>query len=37
MESVVDFDPSVSGENITPMAKKATAVMNRLSQPIEED
>ena len=29
-----DFDRNVSGENITPTAKKATAVKNRVSQPI---
>lgn len=29
-----DFDPKVSGENITPTAKKTTAVRNRVSQPI---
>lgn len=29
-----DFDPSVSGENMTPTAKKATAVMNRVIQPM---
>ena len=29
-----DFDPKVSGENITPTAKKATAVKNRVIQAI---
>lgn len=29
-----DFDPNVSGENITPMAKKATAARNLVSQAI---
>lgn len=27
-----DFDPNVSGENMTPIAKKATAVRNRVIQ-----
>lgn len=31
-----DFEPRVSGENMTPTAKKATAVMNRLSQPMQQ-
>ena len=29
-----DFDPKVSGENITPTAKKATTVKNRVIQAI---
>lgn len=34
---MVDFDPNVSGENITPMAKKATAVIIIAALPIEID
>lgn len=35
MERVVDFDPNVSGEKITPMAKKTTAVVIRVVLPID--
>lgn len=31
-----DFDPNVSGENITPIAKKAIAVKNRVIQPMTD-
>lgn len=33
---MVDFEVRVSGENMTPMAKKATAAMKRLSQPMQK-
>lgn len=31
---MTDFDPNVSGEKSTPIAKNAIAARNRLSQPI---
>lgn len=31
----MDFDPNVSGEKITPMAKKTTAVVIRVALPID--
>ena len=36
MERVVDFDPNVSGEKITPMAKKTTAVVIKAALPIDD-
>lgn len=35
--SPFDRDPNVSGENITPAAKNATAARNLVSQPIADD
>lgn len=31
---VLEFDPKVSGENTTPIARKATAVRNRVNHAI---